>query len=84
MQGSGCGGAGQASTVHSVSLIVAWYVCGHAEAHRKLSVAARHVVSGGRARTGMALLSSLLRWSFVSVVSFVAVGRSSLVCAYMG
>ena len=36
------------------------------------------------ARTGMALLSSLLRWSFVSVVSFVAVGRSSLVCAYMG
>ena len=50
VQGSGCGGAGQqASTVHSVSLIVAWYVCGHAEAHRKLSVAARHVVSGGRA-----------------------------------
>ena len=49
VQGSGCGGAGQASTVHSVSLIVAWYVCGHAEAHRKLSVAARHVVSGGGA-----------------------------------
>ena len=32
----------------------------------------------------MALLSSLLRWSFVSVVSFVATDRSSLVCECMG
>ena len=36
------------------------------------------------ARTGMALLSSLLRRSFVSAVSFVAACRSSLVCACMG
>ena len=55
---------------------------------RGLHVASMYVCIIGCACTGMAW-SSVLRWSFVSDVSFVAadrlaVGRSCLVCACMG
>ena len=63
---------------------VAHGLIGHTQS-RRTGADGLHVA----ARTGMACWSSLLRWSFVSDVSFVAadrlaVGRSCLVCACMG